>query len=147
MSRRGAGTAAARQAAAQVVVITGSAGVGKTALALHWEHRVRDQFPDGELYANMHGFDVGPAVSAKVVLDRFLRDLGVAPDNIPGDVDGRAALYRSLLARRRMLIVLDNVADIGQVRPLIPGDGGPAVVITSRNQLIGLAIRDGAQRV
>ena len=130
-----------------VVVVTGSAGVGKTALALHWAHRVRDRFPDGELYANLRGFDAGPPVSAEVVLDRFLRDLGLPPDIIPMDLDGRAALFRSLIADRRILIVLDNVADVGQVRPLIPGGGGPFLIITSRNQLPGLAIRDGAQRV
>jgi tetratricopeptide (TPR) repeat protein len=132
---------------ATVVVVTGAAGVGKTALALHWAHRIRDQFSDGELYANLRGFDEGSAVSAGVVLDRFLRDLGVAPDVIPADLDGRAALFRSLVADRRVLIVLDNAADIGQVRPLIPGSGGPFVIITSRSQLPGLAIRDGARRI
>jgi tetratricopeptide (TPR) repeat protein len=132
---------------AAVVVITGSAGVGKTALALHWAHRIREQFPDGELYANLRGFDEGPAVTAEAVLDRFLRDLGAEPSSIPADLDGRAALFRSRIANRRVLIVLDNVADIGQVRPLIPGSPGPLVVITSRNQLAGLAIRDGAQRI
>jgi tetratricopeptide (TPR) repeat protein len=130
-----------------VVVVTGSAGVGKTALALHWAHRVRDRFPDGELYANLRGFDEGPPVSAEAVLGRFLRDLGVSPEGIPQDLDGRAALFRSIVANRRVLIVLDNAADIGQVRPLIPGGGGPFVVVTSRNQLAGLAIRDGARRI
>ena len=138
---------AARSTAANVVVITGSAGVGKTALALHWAHRVRDVFSDGELYANLHGFDDGPSVSAEVALDRVLRDLGVEPQSVPADLDGRAALFRSLVAGRRVLIVLDNVADIRQARPLIPGAPGPLVVITSRNQLPGLAIRDGAQRI
>ncbi len=79
---------------ATVVVVTGSAGVGKTALAMHWAHRVRDRFPDGELYANLRGFDDGPPVSAEVVLDRFLRDLGVALEAIPADLDGRAGLFR-----------------------------------------------------
>ncbi len=128
-------------------MINGSAGVGKTALALHWAHRIREQFPDGELYANLRGFDNGPAVTAEVVLDRFLRDLGVEPSLIPADPDSRAALFRSRIADRRVLILLDNVADIGQVRPLIPGSAGPFVVITSRNQLAGLAIHDGAQRI
>lgn len=137
----------ARTPPASVVVISGSAGVGKTAVALHWAHRVRERFPDGELYANLRGYDDSPAVTAEVVLDRFLRDLGISPQSIPEDVDGRAALYRSLIADRRILIVLDNVADIGQVRPLIPGSPGPLVVVTSRNQLPGLAIRDGAQRI
>jgi tetratricopeptide (TPR) repeat protein len=132
---------------AAVVVITGSAGVGKTALAMHWAHRIRERFPDGELYANLRGFDEGPAVTAEAVLDRFLRDLGVEPSSIPTDLDGRAALFRSRIADRRVLVVLDNVADIGQVRPLIPGSPGPLVVVTSRNQLAGLAIRDGAQRI
>jgi tetratricopeptide (TPR) repeat protein len=128
-------------------VITGSAGVGKTALALHWAHRIRGDFPDGELYANLRGFDDGPAATADAVLDRFLRDLGVDPGSIPGDLEGRAARFRSIVANRRVLIVLDNVADIGQVRPLIPGSPGPLLIITSRNQLAGLAIRDGAQRI
>jgi tetratricopeptide (TPR) repeat protein len=140
-------TAGSRRTPTAVVVITGSAGVGKTALALHWSHHIRDQFPDGELYANLRGFDDGPAVTAEVVLDRFLRDLGVDPPSIPVDPDGRAGLFRSLIADRRVLILLDNVADIGQVRPLIPGRSGPFVVITSRNQLAGLAIRDGAHRI
>jgi tetratricopeptide (TPR) repeat protein len=146
----GKGTRPATQhsyAPAAVVVITGSAGVGKTALALHWAHRIRGHFPDGELYANLRGFDDGPAVTAGAVLDRFLRDLAVEPSSIPADPDGRAAMFRSRIADRRVLILLDNVADIGQVRPLIPGSPGPLVVITSRNQLAGLAIRDGAQRI
>jgi len=142
---RRAGTA--HRTPTTVAVITGSAGVGKTALALHWAHRIREQFPDGELYANLRGFDDGPAVTAEVVLDRFLRDLGAEPSSIPADPDSRAALFRSRIADRRVLILLDNVADIGQVRPLIPGSPGPFVVITSRNQLAGLAIRDGAQRI
>lgn len=136
-----------RSTTAAVVVITGSAGVGKTALALHWAHRVRDQFPDGELYANLRGYDESPPVTAEAVLSRFLLALGVSPQAVPTDLDSSAALFRSLIADRRVLIVLDNVADISQVRPLIPGSPGPLLVITSRNQLPGLAIRDGAQRI
>ena len=139
--------AGAQAAAAVVVVITGSAGVGKTALALHWAHRIRERFPDGELYANLHGYDDGAPVTAEVALDRFLRDLGVSPQSVPADLDGRAALFRSLIAGRRVLIVLDNVADTGQVRPLIPGGAGPLLVVTSRNELTGLAIRDGARHI
>lgn len=146
-ARTGRPASPARSRATAVVVITGSAGVGKTALALHWAHRVRERFPDGELYANLRGYDESPAVTAEAVLDRFLLDLGVAPQSIPADLDGRAALFRSLIADRRVLIVLDNVADIGQVRPLIPGGPGPLVIITSRKHLAGLAIRDGAQRI
>jgi tetratricopeptide (TPR) repeat protein len=132
---------------ATMVVITGSAGVGKTALALHWAHLVRDSFPDGELYANLRGFDEGPPVTARTVLDRFLRDLGVPAHGIPVDLDGSAALFRSRIAGRRVLVVLDNAADTGQVRPLIPGGPGPLLVVTSRRRLRGLAIRDGARRI
>jgi tetratricopeptide (TPR) repeat protein len=132
---------------AVVVVITGSAGVGKTALALHWAHRIRGQFPDGEIYSNLRGYDEGAPLSANVVLDRVLRDLGLPAHLIPVDLDNRAGLFRSLVADRRVLIILDNAATISQVRPLIPGGPGPLLVITSRNRLPGLAIRDGAQRV
>jgi tetratricopeptide (TPR) repeat protein len=136
-----------RRAVTAVVVVTGAAGIGKTALALHWAHRIRDRFPEGELYANLRGYDGEVAVSAEVVLDRFLRDLGVASGSVPADLDARAAMFRSLIAGRRILVVLDNVADTGQVRPLIPGGQGPFLIITSRSQLPGLAIRDGAYRV
>ena len=145
-ARTGRSDAGQRRTAAVVVVITGSAGVGQEcSLALHWAHNVRDRFPDRELYANLRGYDESPAVTAEVVLDRFLRDLSVSPQSIPADLDGRAALFRSLIAGRGVLIMLDNVADVGQVRPLIPGGPGPLLIITSRNQLPGLAIRDGAQ--
>lgn len=143
----GARSARSGRGQAAMVVITGSAGVGKTALALHWAHRVRDRFPDGELYVNLRGFDEGPPVDVATMLDRFLRDLGVSPRAIPADPDERSALFRSLVAGHRILIVLDNAADIGQVRPLLPGDSGPLVIITSRNQLGGLAVRDGAKRI
>ncbi len=144
---KSAGQAARRRGVSATVVVTGSAGVGKTALALHWAHRIRDRFPDGELYANLRGYDAGSPVSAEVALDRFLRDLGVAAEAVPPGPDARAAMFRSLIADRRILIILDNVADIGQVRPLIPGGDGPFLVITSRSQLPGLAIRNGAQRL
>ncbi|MER5391110.1 tetratricopeptide repeat protein [Saccharopolyspora sp. NPDC002686] len=130
-----------------VCVIAGTAGVGKTSLALHWAHQVSGQFPDGQLYANLRGYDPGPRATAEQVLDRFLRALGVPAGEIPPELDDRAALYRSLLAGRQVLIILDNAATAGQVRPLLPGTAGCLVVVTSRNHLSGLVFREGAHRV
>ncbi|MFI5959773.1 ATP-binding protein [Cryptosporangium sp. NPDC051539] len=130
-----------------VYVLSGTAGVGKTALATHWAHRVAHRFVDGQLCLNMRGYDPGAPVTAAAALDRFLRALDVAPTAIPTDMEDRAALYRSRLAERRVLILLDNVATVRQVRPLLPGTAHCLVIVTSRSRLSGLAVRDGAQRI
>ena len=134
--------------AASALVITaidGMAGVGKTALAVHWAHRVADRFPDGQLYVNLRGFDpTGTVVSATEAIRGFLDAFQIPAQRIPVGLDAQAALYRSLLAGRRMLIVLDNARDAEHVRPLLPGTPGCLVVVTSRNQLTGLVAAEGA---
>jgi DNA-binding SARP family transcriptional activator len=123
------------QAAVRVVVITGKAGIGKTALAVHVAHRLADQrFPDGQLYCNLAGMHRDPLAPADV-LGRFLRALGMPGSAIPDAVDERAEMYRSLLAGKRLLVVLDDVAAVRQVTPLLPGSGSCAVIATSRMRL------------
>ncbi|GAA3039340.1 ATP-binding protein [Actinokineospora globicatena] len=134
-------------AAGGLYVITGTAGVGKTSLALHWAHSVRRHFPDGQLYVNLRGYDPGVPVSAAQALDRFLRALGLPRERIPNATDDRSALFRSLLADRRVLLVLDNAATVSQVRPLLPATERCLVLITSRSRLSGLVARDGAHRL
>ncbi|HEY3906370.1 MAG TPA: tetratricopeptide repeat protein [Streptosporangiaceae bacterium] len=129
-----------------ISAINGMAGIGKTTLALHWAHRRASHFPDGELYANLHGHDPSglPANPGEVVL-RFLYALGVTAAQVPADLEGQTALYRSLLNGKRMLILADNARDAAQVRPLLPGSPGSLVLVTSRSQLDGLAATDGAR--
>ncbi len=135
---------AAMRAGLRTVVVDGPAGVGKTALAVRWSTGVADDFPDGQLYVNLRGFHAEPPLNQQAAL-RVLLD-GVGAPNVPDDPDSAAGLFRTLTAGRRILVVLDNARDADQVRPLLPGPGGLAVV-TSRDQLRGLVARDGARRV
>ena len=132
---------------ASVCVIAGTAGVGKTSLAVRWAHRNRNRFPDGQLYVNLRGYDPGEPVTATQALERFLTAFGVPAAAVPAEVEDRSALFRSLLASRRVLIVLDNAATVGQVRAVLPGAGRCLVLVTSRSRLSGLITRDGAHRI
>jgi DNA-binding SARP family transcriptional activator/tetratricopeptide (TPR) repeat protein len=134
-----------RGPAVGIVTIAGTPGVGKTALAVHWAHRVRDRFGDGQLYVDLRGYAAGEPVRPIDALARFLHALGVPADQVPTDVDEAAALYRSVLADRRMLVLLDNAHHPDQVRPLLPGAAGCLVLVTSRDALTGLVARDGAR--
>ncbi len=135
---------AARPAA---MVIAGTAGVGKTALVVRWAHQARDRFPDGQLFVNLRGYDPGSPMAPEQALEEFLRALDVPAERIPAGLGEKAALYRSLLDGRRVLIVLDNANAAEQVRPLLPGSATCWVVVTSRSRLSGLVARDGASRV
>jgi tetratricopeptide (TPR) repeat protein/transcriptional regulator with XRE-family HTH domain len=128
-------------------VLSGTAGVGKTALAVRWAHRVAGLFPDGQLYVNLRGYDPDQPVTAANALAGFLRAVGTASQDIPLPVAERAARYRSAVAGRRMLVVLDNAATVEQVRPLLPGTATAQVIVTSRDSLPGLVALDGASRL
>jgi tetratricopeptide (TPR) repeat protein len=135
-----------RPGAVVIAAIGGTAGVGKSALAVHWAHQVAHRFGDGQLHVDLRGFaPAGTAVTPAEAVRQFLDALGVPPEAIPAGADAQAGLYRSLLAGKRMLIVLDNARDEEQVRPLLPASPASLVIITSRNQLSGLAAADGAR--
>jgi tetratricopeptide (TPR) repeat protein/transcriptional regulator with XRE-family HTH domain len=137
---------AAGPAGGAVTAIDGLPGVGKTALAVRWAHHAAAGFPDGQLYVNLHGFGFSEEIlPAWTAIRGFLDALGVPAERIPMDPQSQAGLYRSLLAGKRVLIVADNAGDARQVRPLLPGSSGCAVVVTSRNRLIGLAATEGAR--
>jgi len=129
------------------VVVSGPAGIGKTTLVVHWAHRVASHFPDGHLYVNLRGFDPDgtAALDAAAAARGFLDALGVPTTRVPTSPDALFGLYRSLLAGRRLLVVLDNARDVDHVRPLLPGSPGCLALVTSRNRLIGLLAADGAR--
>ncbi|GAA1288696.1 hypothetical protein GCM10009634_38960 [Saccharothrix xinjiangensis] len=131
-----------------VTAVSGAAGVGKTALAVRWAHRVKDRYPDGQLYASLRGHDPGGReLDPADVLASFLRALGIPDDGIPADPESRTALYRSLLADKAVLVVLDDAPTSAQVEPLLPASPSAAVVVTSRAALSGLVVRRGAVRL
>jgi DNA-binding XRE family transcriptional regulator len=130
-----------------ISAVSGTAGVGKTALAVRWAHRVADSFPDGQLYVNLRGYDPDRPVLAAEALAGFLRALGVPDAEIPLEESERAARFRSVVAGRRLLLILDNAGTVEQVRPLLPGSPTVMVVVTSRDSLAGLVARDGAVRL
>ncbi len=137
-----------RDVASGVIVIDGTAGVGKTALAVAWGHSVSGSFTDGVLFYDLHGYAAdATAADPHGVLEDFLRSFGVAPEDIPSSTERRAATWRSVLQGTRTLVVLDNAADAEQVRPLLPGAAGCLAVVTSRRRMSGLVVREGARCV
>ncbi|GAA2779056.1 XRE family transcriptional regulator [Crossiella cryophila] len=130
-----------------ITAVDGAAGIGKTTLAVRWAHRVQDRFPDGTLHVNLRGYGPGEPVTPGEVLEGFLRALGVLAERIPVGTEAKAGLFRSLLARRRVLILLDNANSADQVRPLLPAAPGGFVLVTSRESLTGLVVTEAANRL
>ena len=128
-----------------IAVIAGTAGIGKTTLAVHFAHQAAGQFPDGQLYVNLRGFDpAGSPVTPEEALRLLLDGLSVPAARVPAGLDAQAGLYRSLLAGQRMLVLLDNARDAEQVRPLLPASPGCLVIVTSRRQLTSLVAVESA---
>ncbi|SES39682.1 NB-ARC domain-containing protein [Lentzea albida] len=130
-----------------LIAFDGPAGVGKTAFTVHWAHTIASYFPDGVLFTDLRGFAADAPEDPAVVLGRFLRALGTSPQDIPSDLDGRVALYRTLLEATRTLVVLDNAVDADQIRPLLPSSPQSLALVTSRNRLSGAVVQDGAVRI
>jgi hypothetical protein len=135
------------RADAIISAVAGPPGVGKTALALYWAHGVRNKFPDGDLYIDMHGYDSGFAVTPEGALDAFLRALSMPPEDIPEELDQRSSLFRSMLNGKRVIVIIDNASSSAQVRQLLPSSPQCCAVVTSRSSLQGLVAREGAMRV
>ncbi len=133
--------------AVMIAAVSGTAGVGKTALAVRWAHRTRARFPDGQLYVDLRGYDPEQPMSASEALAGFLAALGVPGHEIPTTLDDRAARFRTEVSGRRLLVMLDNAATVDQVRPLLPGAPSCFVLVTSRDSLAGLIARHGAHRL
>lgn len=141
------GVADAQPGTAPLAVVSGMGGVGKTTVAVSWAHRVADDFPDGQLYVDLSGYGVSAPVTPGEALGAFLRAMGVPAEAVPVEVAERTGLFRSLVSGRRMVLVLDNARSEDQVRPLLPGTGSCAVVVTSRANLTGLVVDHGAEQV
>src|SRR5882762_5194128 len=137
----------AQVGAPKLVAICGTAGVGKTALAVHWAHRVADRFPDGQLYINLCGYDANPPVTAESAVATFLHSLLPPGAPIPAGDREQLAMYRSLSADRSLLVVLDNAATPDDVRPLLPAGTDSVVLVTSRDAMAGLVARNGSRRI
>jgi tetratricopeptide (TPR) repeat protein len=133
--------------ATPILVVDGTPGVGKTTLAVWWANRVQHRFPDGTLFVDLRGYGPGAPLGPHMVLSSFLSALGMAQERIPMEIDQQSALYRSALANRRMLVVLDNAISAAQIRPLLPGSPGSLVLVTSRLSLAGLTVTEAARRI